>query len=561
MRKFFDKAKSSLSDGNSQFPSSHNKQQPMKKHDTPSTIGPPSTLDILRYRYHHGTNLGSIFVLEQWLHGSMFEPGVRGASELDAVNAYVIQSYLLVTIYPSLTDKLPFFSSVSKYGVDGTRAKWEAHWSNALSDADLDFLCNTAHCTTIRLPIGYFTLGPSFTEGTVFAGAPSQVYLSAWSHVLALTSRLAAHGIGTLLDLHALPGGANTDNHSGTSKGKAELWAHKSHMELGKRCLLFMAEAVAQGKVEGCIGIQVCNEAAYGAKGMYDWYADVIGTVSRIDNSIPLYVSDAWDLKTAVDWAQARNGITSGANPVVVDTHKYYTFSDADKAQSPQQIIRRVPGELEEMTSKAGNVVDRGAVSAVVGEWSCVLDGQTWQKASSGDREGLVRQFGQAQSQRWRQGCGGSFFWTAKMEWMDGGEWGFWEMTKKGAVVPPRELLLGADDVKARIASAQQQREEKKNASVGAHVGYWNQTSPGGQFEHGRFEQGWDVGFSDALAFFGVRANGGLGGSSTGGDTIGHLDLWVRKRIMESGQGGRFLWEFEQGFRHGVDDFYKVVGL
>ncbi|KAA6407997.1 MAG: glycoside hydrolase family 5 [Lasallia pustulata] len=538
MRKFFDKAKSSMADGRSQFPSSHSQQQPMKEHDTPSTIGPPSTLDILRYRYHHGTNLGSVFVLEQWLSGSMFEAGAKGGSELDAVNA-----------------------SLAKCGVEATRAKWEAHWSNALSDSDLDFLCNTAHCTTIRLPIGYFTLGPSFTEGTPFAGAPSQVYLSAWSHVLSLTSRLAAHGIGTLLDLHALPGGANTDCHSGTSKGKAELWAHRSQMDLGKRCLLFMAEAVAQGKVEGCIGVQVCNEAAYGARGMYDWYTDVIRTLSRIDSSLPIYVSDAWDLSTAVTWAQARNGITSDTNPVVVDTHKYYTFTDADKAQSPQQIIRRVSGELEEMTSKAGNVVDRGAVGAVVGEWSCVLDGQTWQKAAGGDRESLVREFGQAQSRRWRQGCGGSFFWTAKMEWMDGGEWGFWEMTKKGAVVPPRELLLAADDVKGRIASAQQQREQKKNETVGTHVGYWNQTSPGGQFEHWRFEQGWDVGFSDALAFFGLRTSGGLGGSSTGGDTIGHLDLWVRKRIMESGQGGRFLWEFEQGFRHGVDDFYKAVGL
>lgn len=104
MRKFFDKAKSSLSDGRSQFPSSHNKQQPMKEHDTPSTIRPPSKLDILRYRYHHGTNLGSIFVLEQWLHGSMFEPGAKGASELDAVNAYVHEPYLRVILYSSLTD-------------------------------------------------------------------------------------------------------------------------------------------------------------------------------------------------------------------------------------------------------------------------------------------------------------------------------------------------------------------------------------------------------------------------------------------------------------------------
>lgn len=45
----------------------------------------PSTKDILRYRYQHGTNLGSIFILEQWLFGSMYDEGVPSSSELDAV--------------------------------------------------------------------------------------------------------------------------------------------------------------------------------------------------------------------------------------------------------------------------------------------------------------------------------------------------------------------------------------------------------------------------------------------------------------------------------------------
>lgn len=47
----------------------------------------PSLQDILRYRYQYGTNLGGVFVLEQWLFGSMYDPGVSGSSELDAVVA------------------------------------------------------------------------------------------------------------------------------------------------------------------------------------------------------------------------------------------------------------------------------------------------------------------------------------------------------------------------------------------------------------------------------------------------------------------------------------------
>lgn len=53
----------------------------------PGPPSPPTNLDILRYRSHHGANLGSIFVLEKWLFPAMFEPGASGGSELDAVTA------------------------------------------------------------------------------------------------------------------------------------------------------------------------------------------------------------------------------------------------------------------------------------------------------------------------------------------------------------------------------------------------------------------------------------------------------------------------------------------
>lgn len=53
-------------------------------------VPPPTLLDLLRYRSHHGVNLGSIFVLEKWLFPGMFEHVAQGegaSSELDAVTA------------------------------------------------------------------------------------------------------------------------------------------------------------------------------------------------------------------------------------------------------------------------------------------------------------------------------------------------------------------------------------------------------------------------------------------------------------------------------------------
>ena len=96
--------------------------------DQPSSISEPTPLDVIRYRYHHGTNLGSIYVLEKWLYPSMF-PGNAASnqsSELEAVKLWT-----------------------SQIGMDAARAKFEAHWTNAISDSNFEWLANTAKCKFI----------------------------------------------------------------------------------------------------------------------------------------------------------------------------------------------------------------------------------------------------------------------------------------------------------------------------------------------------------------------------------------------------------------------------
>ncbi|KAI9794540.1 MAG: Glucan 1,3-beta-glucosidase 3 [Peltula sp. TS41687] len=524
-------------------------QRALKEDDAASRN--PTVTDVMRYRYHHGTNLGSVFVLEQWLSPSMFVNGATGSSELDAVTA-----------------------SLRQVGLEQTRHKWEEHWRQAITNGDWPWLVNTADCTsnlcvtlgkpaltflgtTIRLPVGYFTLGPGFCAGTPFQGDPGQVYINAWFQVKELVARARSHGVGVLLDFHALPGGANGDAHSGTSSGRAELWGNQHNLDLARRCLVFMAQEAKY--MDGVVGLQLCNEAIRNAPGMYSWYDTVIAQIAVIDSTMPIYISDGWDLGTAINYAIHKNNIDNWTNPVIIDTHKYYTFSDADKQQSPVQIIDRVNHELEELNGREGNVIDRGAVTVFVGEYSCVLDRQTWSRVDGNQRAPLTLDFGQAQSRKWQSRAGGSCFWTYKMDWMDGGDWGFVQQTNSGAIKPSGSLRISNTDVNARLNTAQSQRANRKNAAVSAHVAYWNATSPGQTFEHWRYEHGWDVGYTDAMTFFGARASRLLPGE--GGDKIGMLEVWVRKRIRDSGQGGRFVWEFEQGLRKGISDFYAVVGV
>ncbi len=402
--------------------------------------------------------------------------------------------------------------------------------------------------------MGYFTLGPQFTKGTPFEGPISSVYVNAWEAVLRLCERLYAVGIGVLLDFHALPGGANEQDHGGTSSGKAGLWGNRGYLELAKRGVLFMAGEVKRGRVIGCLGIQICNEACWGAEGMWEWYEDVMRAVGEVDVGLPLYVSDGWDLRRAMEQCGRINMKGMGC-PVGVAVPKYFCFTENDKKESPDQIIQRVEREMGDVLMGSGNVVEKGAVQVMVVEWSCAMSAETWGKVREEDRTGLVSNFGRAQSEQWRKRAGGAFFWTAKMDWMDGGEWGFFEMVKKKAILAPTNLMLGFDQVREKIERARLLRDGKRKFAVDNHVRYWDSAAPKGRFEHWRFEQGWDLGYADALVFYEMRLSGAVEGAKWGADTIGVLELWILKRLRESGQRSGFVWEWEHGFRQGVSAF------
>jgi aryl-phospho-beta-D-glucosidase BglC (GH1 family) len=531
MKKFLNKAKDFAK--NNDLPgASRQQQQPITTQpDQPSSIQTPSYAEVYRYRYHHGTNIGTVFILEKWLTGSMFPEHANGSAELAAAEGWVKQE-----------------------GLDKARERFERHWRDYVSDSDLDWLRDVAKCTSIRLPVGYFTLGPSYCEHTPFKNV-SGVYQNAWNAVKQLCDRAGQRGIGVLIDLHGLPGGANAQEHSGTNSGKAEFWGSRRDQELATRCILFIAQQARS--MENVLGVQLINEAEGGAKGMYEWYDTVLSETAKTDATMPIYISDAWDLNSCAAWTQGKNRVgPAQSNPVVVDTHLYWAFSEGDKQKSPQQITTEAQSSLHALNGKDGSVIDHGAAQAIVGEYSCVLTEDSWAKGSGTGKDDLVRQFGNAESKRFQERAGGSFFWTYKMDWMPGGEWGFKQMTDSHAITPPFSLTLDSGDVQSRIQNAQGQQQDKRGDSVGAHAHYWDTNHPG-TYEHQRFEQGWDVGFSDAMAFFGQRSQKGL----NGGDKIGMLDLWVLKRLKDSGQGGKFVWEFEQGLRQGIKDFYQCAGI
>ena len=125
---------------------------------------------------------------------------------------------------------------------------------------------------------------------TPFAEVAS-VYVNAWAAVRDLTRRAKDWGIGVLVDFHGVYGGANDQEHSGTTTKRAELWTNGRNQERAIDALRFIAEEVKSGSLTGVVGIQLCNEAVHNANGMYQWYDLAIKAIGRIDESIPLYIS------------------------------------------------------------------------------------------------------------------------------------------------------------------------------------------------------------------------------------------------------------------------------
>ena len=83
----------------------------------------------------------------------------------------------------------------------------ERHWDTWIQDSDFAYL-RSIGINTIRLPIGYWTLGPSFCAGTPFEDV-SDVYANSWPRVLRAIKTAEKYGIGVLVDLHGAPGSQN----------------------------------------------------------------------------------------------------------------------------------------------------------------------------------------------------------------------------------------------------------------------------------------------------------------------------------------------------------------
>ncbi|KAG5366382.1 putative glycosyl hydrolase [Yarrowia sp. B02] len=505
-------------------PDIHNMGLGTKIRDMVSNVGPVAAADlskpnqapndrtIFQTRNNHGPNIGSMFLLEKWLTPGMFPDSAKGDAELDAVSALVAEK-----------------------GADGARQQFEQHWNSWLGDDDFSYL-QSVGANAIRVPMGYWTInGGAFTQGTPFAQYQS-VYQNAWSIFKTnVLDKAKAANIAVLIDLHAVPGGANGDAHSGTSSGKVEFWDSRSDQKLAVEALQWVAKDVLS--YDNVLGIEVVNEAVYDASTQKEgsYYLRALEAIRKVNPDVPVYISDGWAPTEWNEWVQEQNQKLQGGQNTgfVVDSHVYKAFSEQDKGNSPQQNIANVPAYLN---------VGKAQADSIVGEFSCVFSEETWAKAGGEDREQLAIKYGQVQIESFNQNArAGWFFWTYKFQYGDGGDWGFKPMTAKGAL--PTFSNGGSNkDPKAGIKEAATKATEE-------HSAYWDQHK--GNYEHWRFADGFVSGWQDAAAFYEFH-----------GSTIGRINAWQDARraqhIASKGNSGA-IWEWDQGFDAGIQGLLNYM--
>ncbi|ODV59602.1 glycoside hydrolase family 5 protein [Ascoidea rubescens DSM 1968] len=472
---------------------------------------PPNQRNIYQLRKNFGVNLGSIFILESFMYGDFFINNTK--AELDCITEHVSQN-----------------------GLDATRQLLENHWKSFMTDEDWQYLKQIG-VTSVRIPIGYWEINSGFiNEDTPFEDI-SAVYQNAWDiYKKFYIEKASTYNISVLVDLHALPGGANTGDHSGQILSEPEFWSSTSYRIKALKCLKFIASDIL--RYDNIAGLQIVNESVFSSDGESQdkYYRQAIHDIRKKNPDVPIIISDGWSPNQWVKWVNNLELEVGGYLGLVIDSHVYRCFSEDDKSKNPDQII----SELDETVFNPKTL--EGQADILVGEYSCVLDSSSWEKFN-GNRDEKVKEYGQALSFLFNQRTSGFYFWTYKFQYGDGGEWGFPKMVKDGAI-PQRQSYT------QRIPD-ENEFNTILNSSFNDHSNYWNSQNPNEAWEHDRYKEGFITGWNDSVEF-----------SKFDGSKIGRINAIKTARknehIYARGSSDK-IWEWDSGYTAGIEEFQKAA--
>ncbi|CEH14860.1 hypothetical protein CBOM_02676 [Ceraceosorus bombacis] len=398
----------------------------------------PVKANVMRYRQQNAVNMGAWFVLEGWMQSNLFSCSTGGKqAEYDVLDGF----------------------GQSAAGVRNATAYMERHWDTWITEDDFAKLAAQG-INSIRLPIGYWSVGPYFTRNSPFL-AYQDVYARSWRYVARAINWAAKYDMGVLVDLHGAYGSQNGQPHSGLSDGNIEFY-NDYNMGLTTDLLVWLAKEISD--VTNVIGIQLLNEPQ-DRPNLWPWYRkamDAMRAASPEAKTVPLYFHNAFNLDKGSQFTATRKDF------VVQDHHAYYVYTSSDQSTTAKGHTKALNGGITTWFNKNSDISRR---NLIVGEWSCALAPSSLAKSSTPQQDQTA--FCEAQRKLYTDATAGWAFWSYKLEGCsNNGGWCFQQAAKQ--YLPSTFDLWNSANVTknvyAAIASAGKKDPSKKVADLLATI-------------------------------------------------------------------------------------------
>jgi glucan 1,3-beta-glucosidase len=327
----------------------------------------------------HGVNLGGWLVLEKWIKPSLFAGETAG-------------------------DEYTLCQALGKEKA----SKLLQHHRETWITAD-DFKWLSAHgINSVRLPVGYWVAeeNPPFVTG---------LETMDWAFRMA-----KANGLSVLLDLHGVPGSQNGWDHSGR---QGPLGWHTSKENIDHSLRVIEDLAVRCKDYDNLLGIELVNEPRDVVpldilKSYYqEGYQRVRQHLGKERAAVVIH-----DSFRPFKWENFM--LEPDYNNVILDTHLYQCFSDADRQRDMGAQIEVAAVERKLQLDRM-----RKRHSCIVGEWSLGLPAKSLEGLDPPGFDAAMRAFAVAQLVSY-ESTGGWYFWTYWTE--EGGGWSFRDSVSRG---------------------------------------------------------------------------------------------------------------------------------
>jgi glucan 1,3-beta-glucosidase len=324
---------------------------------------PPRRADIPGFsagRPVRGVNLGGWLLLEKWITPGLFT-GRKAPDEF-------------------------------RFGAEkGGPERLRSHRETFLREEDFRWIAARG-LDAVRIPVGYWIL-----EGDAsFIAAPDILDRAfAWAKT---------HRLGILLDLHGAPGSQNGRDHSGHD---GEMRWQSEPRNIARTVDVLESFARRYGHHPNLIGIEALNEPDIKTPlPLLREFSQMAYRRIRPHTApeVSVVIHDAF---LPLDWS----GFTVAPDQnVVLDTHLYQCYSDADRARTLNQHIVKAAVDRTERLSRMEK-----QLPTIVGEWSLCLRGKALEDVDAFQLDAGRRAYAAAQLLSYDR-TRGWFFWTYKTE-------------------------------------------------------------------------------------------------------------------------------------------------